>query len=160
MTAPDLSWFASAVVATRAPDEVIAEAGAIYMERWTLEKSGPGGSQVCVHRYTRPDWAPDPHDHVGDNSTYVVRGRLVDVAYEERFGRGFGWHPEPRILMPGGFLIRRAEDLHIVTEVEPGTVTVWCRGPRVRDWGFRVLNGGEWVPADQYAPKANKAKKP
>ena len=132
-----MTELAYATIASRPADEVIATGGHIYIERWTVERTA--GTQVCVHRYTRPDWAKDMHDHVGDNSTLVVSGWL-----DERTLLG-----EQRLL-PGDFVVRKAEDRHVLFGVEPGTVTVWTRGKRVRDWGFYQEPTGIWVPAEQY----------
>lgn len=104
-----------------------------YMERWFITRSFPerGETFPCfyVHRFSWSD-QEELHDHPWDNLSIVLRGSYVEDTPAGQFTRAAGH-------MVG----RSATDTHAIRSVEPGTVTLFMTGPRLREWGFHTAEG-------------------
>lgn len=116
-----------------------------YMRRWVLRTPW---FTVRLHRILRADADEALHDHPWDFISFIFRGGYVE---EVPFG--------PR---PGGLVFRRREvpyyrgminakkatDLHRISHVQPGTLTLVVTGPEKRKWGFMSKYG--WVYWREY----------
>jgi hypothetical protein len=85
---------------------------------------------VCLHWLNAPDAEPWLHDHPVSFLSIILRG-----GYTEQRGPYF------RRRKWWNFI--RAWDCHVITAVQPGTVTLCLMGPKVREWGFHTDKG--WV---------------
>lgn len=101
---------------------------------------------IMLHWFHAPD--PDPHCH--DHPWWFVSILLRGVYQERRqtllglrnSGR-YALHAESESLRRG-FLntaFRRATDVHRITRVMPGTMTLIINGPKVKSWGFLKQTG-------------------
>lgn len=110
-----------------------------YLERYYLflkdRKWFP--FNVFLHKFIQGD--PDElHDHPWPYFTLILRGGYWEVTPNGRFWRG-----------PGSFRFSGAKSLHRV-ELEPGVNawTLFCPGPKLREWGFIV--NGKWMHCEKY----------
>lgn len=138
---------AEARIAYRNPDEIIYRQGIPMFERWWLSRtpSGETGGNVYLHRWLRSD-AEVPHDHPWASRTTVLKGWLEEVSWID--DSHLGWPGNSRLLLPGNSLQREAEEIHAITACEPGTITLFETGQKVRDWGFWVDR--QFVPWREY----------
>lgn len=135
---------AQEVIRQRNPDEIIGRRGKQsrgidpYMERWHLLRKNQlsGIENIYLHRFVRSD-PEDLHDHPWANASILLSG-----GYTEHGGHGF-W-----VRHPGDIVIRGAEVRHAIIEVDPGTISLFITGPKVRDWGFWLV--GAFVPWRDY----------
>lgn len=127
--------WAQGLIDSRPPDAVIGRGAddVPYMERWFITRSFPerGEDFPCfyVHRFSRSD-PEELHDHPWDNLSIVLKGSYVEDTPAGQFTRAAG-------RMVG----RSATDTHAIRSVEPGTVTLFMTGPRLREWGFHTDDG-------------------
>lgn len=98
---------------------------------------------IYLHWIHRPDADAELHDHPWSFASVILRGGYT----EEREGQWWWWYGERvrlRSSQRRGWLsiaIRRATDLHRISDVKPNTVSLVLCGPRVREWGFQTING-------------------
>jgi hypothetical protein len=124
----------------RVPDLIIAPDGNPYLYRWHLVRS----KEACV--YFHMQVADDPerplHDHPWDNMSVILAGGYREVIQPEP-PRGKTYSLVRR---PGDTIFRRAEEAHrlFLPEGTPYTLTQFCTGPKLREWGFWYDN--KWVP--------------
>lgn len=120
--------------------------GNLYLRKLYLARTPLG--QVSVHWMFRPDPDRDPHDHPRSFISFVLRGGYT----EERYTVVVPPRPPARqtrlastslVRLSGDVAYRRAEELHRIAAIEPGTVTLVLWGRRRRPWGFH--NGRVWV---------------
>lgn len=111
--------------------------GGAYMRRWCVFT--PWGT-VRVHNIMRKDDDRHPHDHPFDFTSFILKGGYVE------------WRPDgkgTRKFLPGDVVTRKAEDLHIITELlGASTWTLVFAGPLRRRWGFQTEKG--WVDSERY----------
>jgi hypothetical protein len=120
-----------------------------YLERYYLflkeRESFP--FNVFLHKFLKSD-PDDVHDHPWPYFTIILQGGYYEwIPQFDSAGRKFGeighWRG------PGHFRVSSATSYHRI-ELDPD-VTAWtlfCPGPRQRDWGFLVRN--KWVQWQQY----------
>ena len=148
-------WLATArrVMAGAEPDQVVVD-GPYRLERWMAQRGDGGEAAVYVHRIVGEDPAP-LHDHPSDNVSFVLQGKIR----EDVHGNGLGEGPGKALCTtrrygPGTMVARSATTRHRLW-VEGGkeAVTVWLRGPSVRDWGYMLAQG--WVESQRYRSCGN-----
>jgi hypothetical protein len=67
------------------------------------------------------------------------------------------WGISEAVRNPGDVVIRGADVRHAIRSVEPGTISLFITGPKVREWGFWLDDG--FVPWRDYrAAKDNQEK--
>ena len=93
---------------------------------------------LMLHKICQSD-PDDLHDHPWWYFTLILKGGYWEVTPKGRFWRG-----------PGHFRIRPPGDLHRleVPEDSEGCWSLFCRGGKVRPWGF--ISQGEWIDHKQY----------
>lgn len=145
--------FAENLMETRPRDQLIEREGDPYIERWYLARKGkvPGNSargdfsdevplipseleNIYLHRYVRAD-AEEPHCHPWANATLVLKGW-----YDEQIWRD-GQLVETIHRKVGDAVLRRADEVHAIVAVEPGTISAFATLPKERDWGFHTADG-------------------
>jgi hypothetical protein len=158
---PLLSWalaHAQEIIRQREPDEVIGRRGKQsrdvdpYMGRWHLLRKNQlsGIENIYLHRFVRSD-PEDLHDHPWANASILLSG-----TYTELGGRPV-WGISEAVRNPGDVVIRGADVRHAIRSVEPGTISLFITGPKVREWGFWLDDG--FVPWRDYrAAKDNQEK--
>ncbi len=106
---------------------------------------------VMLHWIKGPDPHPDPHDHPVSFISLTLRGRYV-----ERFYRLIGDSVAQTGERSRRFRLTRAEQIHRIVSVDPGTLTLVLSGPVVRWWGYYTAE--VWVDwklyRDRYARTA------
>jgi hypothetical protein len=128
----------------------------VYLVRmWLSEpkRDEAGGLEsadsLLLHYFCRGDDDASLHDHPWSFETEIIVG-----GYEEHVPP-FEWKPDS-VLGPkwddviisrrqGDRVAHRADHLHCVGYVEPGTMTLVRTGERVRAWGFHPP-GQPWTP--------------
>lgn len=126
--------------------------GATFLRRRGIEHSRFGG--VLLHRLDGPDPGLDLHDHPWSFTTLVLRGgyseryvpnaeagRQADRPLVTRVAPLRHWRRWSRHDMP-------LATAHRIVAVEPGTVTLVWRRPKVRRWGFFLPTG--WIDCEAY----------
>ena len=120
-----------------------------YLERYYLflKERERFPFNVFLHKFLKSD-PDDVHDHPWPYFTIILRGGYYEwIPQFDSAGRKCGeighWRG------PGHFRISSATSYHRI-ELDPD-VTAWtlfCPGPKQRDWGFLVKN--KWVQWQQY----------
>lgn len=155
-----LHSFATGVIASRERSQVIDREDDPYIDRWYLARKAmvPGVSprghfldqvapipseleNLYLHRYSRAD-REEPHCHPWPNGTLVVAGWYVEQIYVD------GQLIDTRIRRPGDIVLRDAEAVHAIVDVEPGTLSLFATMPKMRDWGFHTATG--FVPWHEF----------
>lgn len=136
------------------------------------------GSSVLLHWIRRPDSDADLHDHPWDFVTTPITGGYSEALPTNTWpGKLLGYGPpeqsSPIWRRTGETVVRKAEDLHRIVELEkpgernhrgdwipidkpPVAWTLVRTGPRRRSWGFHPA-GKPWVPWAAYLDE-NRAK--
>lgn len=139
-----IAGYAHDYIARREPDEVIGRGvnDDPFFQRWYLLRKNciPGIENLYLHRFLRSD-LEDVHDHPWSNASLVISGQYV-----ERVQTLSGTARSTR--NAGDIVIRNPEDQHAIIGVQPGTLTLFATGPKVRDWGF--WERGEFIPWQRY----------
>ena len=120
-----------------------------YLERYYLflKERERFPFNVFLHKFLKSD-PDDVHDHPWPYFTIILRGGYYEwIPQFDSAGRKCGeighWRG------PGHFRISSATSYHRI-ELDPD-VTAWtlfCPGPKQRDWGFLVKN--KWVQWQDY----------
>ena len=120
-----------------------------YLERYYLflRERERFPFNVFLHKFLKSD-PDDVHDHPWPYFTVILKGGYYEwIPQFDSAGRKCGeighWRG------PGHFRISSATSYHRI-ELDPD-VTAWtlfCPGPKQRDWGFLVKN--RWVQWQQY----------
>lgn len=94
---------------------------------------------VFVHRFLKSD-PDDLHDHPWPYMTIILRGGYWEYTPDSG---------TPQWKGAGQIRFGHSTDYHRI-ELEPGVDcwTLFCPGPKLRDWGFRVKN--RWIPHTKY----------
>lgn len=132
-----LHRMACRVIVSKPPDLVITHdpAQGPKMERWVILKSRL--LSIYVHAHWRDDDARALHDHRAFNVSI-----LLDGLYGEVLAQRGG----PVLRIAGDVIFRRAATPHRLMVPMPA-MSLWIKGPDVREWGFRTADG--WVPWQQ-----------
>jgi len=106
--------------------------GLDYLERWELRGNHPI-FDVYLHRFVRSDERAALHDHPAASVSVVLFGSYTDWMGDER--------RETRRV--GEMILRRAATPHRIEidESQPPPVTIFVRGPKIREWGFHCVGG-------------------
>lgn len=120
--------------------------GSLYMGRWSLFESS--WLQVRVHHLATPDLDRHLHDHPWNFVSVVLEGGYAEsrpVAVDPCFNGDAGAEDCWLTLRTAGSLAsRRATDRHRITNVLPGTYTLFFTGPKLQWWGFFTPQGKVW----------------
>lgn len=135
---------ARALMGRRGPDWIIGGEQRPYLERWWVIPRNRLFN-IYLHRFRRSDDDRALHDHPWCNASLILEG-----AYLEWLPAAGGlFRVEHR--SEGDIVFRRARAAHrveMVTAMDGSAgapvVTLFCTGPRVREWGF-WCPGGRWV---------------
>ena len=94
---------------------------------------------MFVHKFLKSD-PDDLHDHPWPYCTIILRGGYWEYTK---------FSPIPQWKGAGQIRFGHSTDYHRI-ELEPGVDcwTLFCPGPKVRDWGF--LRGNKWIQHEQY----------
>lgn len=106
--------------------------GVTYLNRWELRGNHPL-LDIYLHEFVRSDDNPALHDHPAASVSIVLSGK-----YREWFGSN-----KYKLRTERDIILRRAATLHRI-EVDDGVqppITVFVRGPKMREWGFYCTDG-------------------
>jgi hypothetical protein len=94
---------------------------------------------VFIHRFLKSD-PDDLHDHPWPYMTIILRGGYWEYTRNCSV---------PQWKSAGQIRFGHSTDYHRI-QLEPGVDcwTLFCPGPKVRDWGF--LRGKQWIQHEQY----------
>lgn len=118
----------------------------LYLRRFRLLYTKWFG--IYLHHIAMPDQDRHLHDHPWDFGVIVLKGGYLEeipnaIDYKWREGTGTTMVHKRRMLT---FRTQKAEQLHRIREVKPGTWTLFFRGPKKRHWGFQTENGWkQWL---------------
>jgi hypothetical protein len=106
--------------------------GAPYLNRWELYGNHPI-FDIYLHQFLKSDDNRALHDHPGASAAIVLEG-----SYLEWFNAD-----EQKRRTAGDIIFRRSTTAHRIEIDESGLppITIFFRGPKVRDWGFHCANG-------------------
>lgn len=94
---------------------------------------------IFIHKFLKSD-PDDLHDHPWPYMTIILRGGYWEWTKDST---------TPQWKGAGQIRFGHSTDYHRI-ELEPGVDcwTMFCPGPKLRDWGFLVKN--KWVQHEQY----------
>jgi hypothetical protein len=127
-----------------------------YLERYYLflKDRDRFPFNVFLHKFLKSD-PDDVHDHPWPYFTVILKGGYYEwIPQFDSAGRKCGeighWRG------PGHFRVSSATSYHRI-ELDPDVTcwTLFCPGPRQRDWGFLVKN--HWVQWQQYLAQRRSA---
>lgn len=129
--------YADFLIASSQPDEVIERDGDPFFERWYVARKADGPVEnAYIHRFLRSD-REEPHDHPWRNHSLVLKGSYVELTFDQQ------GNFTKRQLLAGQSAGRDATAIHSIEAVEPGTITFFTTGPKIREWGFWTSEG--WI---------------
>ena len=107
-------------------------AGEPYLHRWELRGNNPN-FDVYLHRFLKSDDSRALHDHPAASLAILLSG-----TYKEWFRAS---HYKTRT--EGDAILRVATTAHRIEidESRPGPITIFIRGPKLREWGFYCASG-------------------
>lgn len=120
-------WFLSKLWYTRF--DVVKPLG-LYLRRFKLYRSDY--KRLFIHWIRLPDGDRHMHNHPWPDSWSLI----LWGGYEEERSDG-----RPRKYGIGDVSRFYPHTYHRITKVKPFTITLFCAGPRTRDWGFLVPVG-------------------
>jgi hypothetical protein len=115
------------------PTRVINDlAGVPYLNRWELRRNHPT-FDIYLHQFLKSDDNRALHDHPGVSLAVVLSGKYIERFQKKRH----------KIRTEGDIIPRRATTAHRIEidEDSPRPITVFLRGPKLRDWGFHCAGG-------------------
>jgi len=132
-------WLASKLVDTafttilsRDPDFVVGGRHDAYLRRWWLIPRNKVFN-IYLHQFLRDDEDRALHDH-----PWISLSISLTKPMRERYLRR-GVEME-RTVQPGDVVIRGARFAHRMIVPDPGALTIFITGPRMREWGFWCEN--------------------
>jgi hypothetical protein len=155
-----IQQFCEAITETRAPNQVIARDGDVYIKRWMLARKGavpvyddptkqlgvnliPSELEnLYLHQFCRND-REDPHCHPWPNGSLVVRGW-----YEEEVFDDTGTFLYIRRRKAGDVILRAANSIHAITEVSSDCMSLFGTLQKSKSWGF--WQDGKFIPWHLY----------
>ena len=120
-----------------------------YLERYYvfLRDRSRFPFNIFVHRFLKSD-PDDEHDHPWPYFTLILKGGYWE--WRPQFDtKGNKINEIAKWCGPGHFRWCRATSYHRI-EIDPNVTcwTLFCPGPKQRDWGFLVRN--QWVQWEEY----------
>jgi hypothetical protein len=106
--------------------------GMPYLNRWELRGNHPV-FDVYLHEFVRSDDNHALHDHPAASMAIVLSGKYIEWFQSDRY----------QIRTEGDIIVRWAATPHRI-EVDRGAplpITVFLRGPKLREWGFYCVDG-------------------
>ncbi len=103
-----------------------------YLNRWEL-LGNHRMFDIYLHEFLRSDDNRALHDHPGVSIAIVLQGKYVEWFRAEKY----------KLRTEGEVVLRRAATPHRIQIIEsaPRAITVFLRGPKLRDWGFHCADG-------------------
>jgi hypothetical protein len=138
------NW-AVALMERRAPDFVIGHKSDPYLRRWWVIPRNPIAN-VYLHDFRKDDDDRACHCHPWISLSLALKGKMLE-RYLDRSG-GIVVERE-REVVPGDVLYRRSVFAHRMIVTEPGSLTLFITGPRIREWGF-WCGGRRFVPWQEF----------
>jgi hypothetical protein len=120
-----------------------------YLERYYvfLRERKRFPFNIFLHKFLKSD-PDDVHDHPWPYATLVLKGGYWEwIPHFDTVGRKIGEYQVWR--GPGHFRVSKARSFHRI-ELDPD-ITAWtlfCPGPKQKDWGFLVRN--QWIQWEEY----------
>lgn len=124
--------WAETLIARRAPDFIVGGADDPYLKRWWVLPRNRF-LNVYLHEFIRDDEDRACHCHPWISLSLSLKGRML----ERYLDRSEGVVVERiRDVCPGDVLFRRAVFAHRMIVPDPGALTLFITGPRIRTWYF------------------------
>ena len=111
-----------------------------YLERYYFLNLRPF-SRIVIHRFYQSD-SDGLHDHPWPFQNFILEGGYYEHTTEGRYWR------------PPGYTAQATESFLHRVELDfdrsgPEVWTLFCMGPKLKDWGF-IDEQGNWIRHDQY----------
>jgi hypothetical protein len=120
-------------ISAHPPTRIIENlAGAPYLNRWELRGNHPI-FDIYLHQFLKSDDNRALHDHPAASLAIVLSGKYTEWFKENKI----------RLRTEGDIIMRRASTAHRIEidEGAAGPVTIFIRGPKLREWGFHCATG-------------------
>lgn len=120
--------------------EIKSKTGVLHFRRWRI-LSLPFLS-VYIHQIYKPDEDPFLHDHPWNYFSLILKGSYIEQTPTSL-----------NTMTPGKFVFKKATNFHKIQKVLAPTVTLFCTGRRLRDWGYNIPppnNTLNWVQHEEY----------
>lgn len=151
------------IMDSRQPDFVIGDRSDPYLRRWWAIRRN-SIFNIYIHEFMQSDIDRALHDHPFASLSIAIRGEMREVylkryrdpEFDLPFRRAWSHIETVRNVRPGEIIYRQAAFAHRMVVPEPGAVTIFITGPRIREWGFRCPNG--WVPWRQFVDARDSGK--
>lgn len=116
--------------------EIKSREGVVHFRRWRIIAT-PWFS-LYIHGIYKADEDRHMHDHPWRYASLVLSGSFSEMSLHadgtERI----------TVLTPGSFVMRQAEQFHMIKELHtPRVITLFFTGRRSREWGYNTEQG--WV---------------
>lgn len=144
---------AERIIGDHLPHETIMRGGddpMPFFQRWYILRSPSGGKpspNLYVHHFLRSDME-EPHCHPWANTSYVLKGAIEEDYWPSAASCLFEDAPVRLVTPAGAARARPASAVHRIVAVEPGTISLFVTGPKVRDWGFYTDQG--FIPHHEF----------
>jgi quercetin dioxygenase-like cupin family protein len=115
------------------PTRIIRAASeAHYLQRWELRNNNPN-FDIYLHRFLKSDDTDALHDHPAVSLAILLSG-----SYKEWLGAN-----RYKVRHPGDVILRAPATPHRIEidESASAPVTLFIRGPKLREWGFHCASG-------------------
>ena len=127
-----------------------------YLIRWHLIPDNKW-CNIFLHKFNGPDPGRHLHDHPWNFATIILRGNYTEYQ-PDRPGRRLGSPSEFNkdsfqsfSAQAGDVHFRKAEFIHTIYKVQPGTWSLIVTGRGRREWGFHTPGG--WVHWKTYSER-------
>ena len=106
---------------------------------------------LYLHYLINPDEAREPHNHPWSFITICLKGGYTEEVYSPDVFGDVGFPIRLGSIARGSIRVRKYSHIHKVVSVNPGTITLILRGPKIgREWGF--FNYKRFIPSSFYNP--------
>lgn len=152
-----LESYAHRIMDRRGPDFIVGGRDDPYLNRWFVIPRNPIFN-VYVHEFRRSDDDRACHCHPWV-SVSLALSKPMGETYLDRTKTGDGEVvvEKHRIVRSGDLLFRTAKFAHRMVVHEPGAVTLFITGPRIRAWGF-WCDGVRFVPWREFVSDADRGR--
>lgn len=141
--APMVAWANAHIAAHPRPDFTVFARDRPQLQRWYVVPRNDVRN-VYLHRFLASDEDRAPHDHRGDNVSWVIDGE-----YDEHVFGVEGVLSRVERRRAGDVVSRAATLLHRVELVDDRpALSLFFIGPIVRDWGFRCPD--RWMSYEEF----------
>jgi len=136
-----MNWW-NQIAQSKEPDLLIGDPKNPYLRRWYMVPRNENAN-VYLHEFLRDDDDRALHDHPWDSFSTLLEGALLEVDAK---------NPKGKLILSGDIRNRSADYAHRLVVVQKG-FSLFCTGPKIREWGFHCPQG--FVPWTEFVNMEN-----